>query len=163
MKVKVWLLGAVAVMILQTTAVNASGTETIVKAETKAEFAAVAGEVQKQLQPGGRFEFATTKERTDIDANLGDMQSLYDKFGTVSAMDQKSKLQLFNDQEALNATLTRRDDKRLVCEHVAPLGSNIPRTTCRTYGQMERDHRDTQHFLEQTGQVQSLNGSKLGN
>lgn len=163
MKAKIWLLGAVAGMMLQAAVVNASGNETVVKAETKADFATVAGEVRKQLQPGGRFEFATSKERADIDANLGDMQSLFDKFGTVSAMDQSSKLKLFNDQETLNATLTRRDDKRLVCEHVASLGSNIPKTTCRTYGQMERDRRDTQHLLDQSRQVQSLNGNKLGN
>jgi hypothetical protein len=158
MKTKSWLLCVAASALLQSAFVHASSTEKVVNAETKDEFTAVAVEVHKQLQPGGRFEFATVKERADIDANLGEMQSLYDKFGTVSAMDQGAKLKLFNDQEAINATLTRRDDKRLVCEHVAPLGSNIPRTTCRTYGDIAREQRDTQHLLDQTRQVQNTRG-----
>lgn len=158
MKTMAWMVAMAMGMMLQTAGVHASGNEAIVKAQTKADFAVIAGEVQKQLQPGGRFEFATAKERAEINANIADMQSLYDKFGSVAAMDQSSKLKLFNDQEALNATLTRRDDKRLVCEHVAPLGSNIPRTTCRTYGQMELEQRDTQHLLDQTHQVPNTRG-----
>lgn len=158
MKTKIWLLGAVAGLMLQTAVVHAASNEPVVKADTKANFAIVSAEVRKQLQPGGRFEFATSQERINIDANLSDMESLFNKFDTVSAMDQDSKLKLFNDQEALNATLTKRDDQRLVCEHVAPLGSNIPKTICRTYGQMERDQRDTQHTLDQTRQVQNTRG-----
>jgi hypothetical protein len=161
MKAGVWLIGVLAVLTVQTTIVNASTTEKVVKADNKASFAVVMTEVQKQLEPGGRYQFATEKERAVIISNLGDMQSLFDKFGTVSAMDQNSKVQLFNDQELVNATLTRRDSNRLVCEHTAPLGSMIPRTTCRTYGQIQASQRDTLHYLDTSRQTQVSSGTSL--
>ncbi|MBB6241350.1 hypothetical protein [Rhodanobacter sp. MP1X3] len=55
------------------------------------------------------------------------------KFDTVEKMDQASKVQLFSDQETVNATLTRWGDTRLVCQYYVPLGSHIPRTVCHPY------------------------------
>jgi hypothetical protein len=75
------------------------------------------------------------------------MQSLFDKYGTVAQMDESTKVQLFNDQEAVNAILNHNDSNRLVCEHIAPLGSNIPKTVCRTYGEIQQEQRDSQHYL----------------
>ena len=143
-----WLIGLFAGMaLLQAGMVYATKTETIVKAENKADFSAVVSAVQSQMVPGGRYGFVDKIEREDINHGLGYMQSLFDKYGTVAAMDQRTKMDLFNHQEAVNAILTRRDSKRLVCESVAPMGSNIPRRTCRTYGEIEREHQDTQQLM----------------
>jgi len=65
------------------------------------------------------------------------MQSLLNKSGTVARMDYDKRIQLYNDQEVVNAILTRRDDERLVCESSPPLGSHSPRISCRTYRDME--------------------------
>ena len=64
-----------------------------------------------------------------------------------------TKVQLFNDQEAVNAILTHRDDERLVCENIAPLGSHIPRTTYVTYREAERRRRGEVHFMDMSKQV----------
>ncbi|HEY2624631.1 hypothetical protein [Dyella sp. Tek66A03] len=114
-----------------------------VKADTKDQFATVANSVREQMEPAGRFEFVDPGERATVEKDLGQMQSLFDKFGSVDAMDMPSKIQLYNDQSEVNAILTRRDGDREVCETAPPLGTLIPKTTCRKYSDMERDRRDT--------------------
>ncbi|MGH8158444.1 MAG: hypothetical protein ACREPQ_10005 [Rhodanobacter sp.] len=146
--------------LLQASAVYASKTEVIVKAQNKDDFTAVVAAVHQQMQQGGRYEFVDKGEREKVDASFSDMQTLFDKYGTVAQMDESAKVQLFNDQEAVNAILTRRDDKRLVCESVSPIGSHIPRTSCRTYREIELEHRQTQNFQQQMQQVAQPRGGK---
>lgn len=120
-----------------------------VKADTKEQFQAVADHVREQMQGGGRFEFVTAAERDTVTKDLGDMQSLFDRFAKVDAMDQASKIQLYNDQSEVNAILTRRDGDREVCSEDRPTGSHIPKTTCRKYADIERDRRDTMNLKDQ--------------
>ena len=160
MKLATWQIGiALALAIggtLQVEVSRASETETILKADNAAEFSAVAITVQKGMLPGGRFEFIDSKEHDTVNALLADMQALFDKHGTVAQMEMNTKVQLFNDQEAVNGILTRHDDDRLVCEHGAPLGSHIPRTTCHTYGEIQRRQRENQNYLQAIKKVPSM-------
>jgi hypothetical protein len=158
MKLNTWLVGvAVGAALLQVGIVQAK-TEVVVKADNKDDFAAVVTAVHQQMQPGGHYEFTSNKDRAAIDTQFGAMQSLFDKYGTVAQMDQGAKVQLFNEQEAVNAILTHNDSNRLVCEHIAPLGSNIPKTVCRTFGQIQQEQRDSQHYMNTFQQVPQFKG-----
>jgi hypothetical protein len=154
---KTWQIGTVMalaiVAILQVEIARASKTEAILKADNAAEFSSVTTSVQKEMLPGGRFEFVETSERGSLNTRLADMQALFDKHGTVAQMDMQTKVQLFNDQEAVNAILTRRDNERLICKHEATLGTHIQRTTCQTYGEMERQHRQDVEYMSALKQV----------
>ncbi|MBB6186525.1 hypothetical protein [Rhodanobacter sp. MP7CTX1] len=153
MKLKTWLVGvAVGAAVLQVGIVQAK-TDVVVKAENKDDFTAVVAAIHQQMQPGGHYEFTSKKDRAAVDTQFGEMQSLFDKYGTVDQMDQASKVQLFNDQQAVNAILTHNSSDRLVCEHIAPLGSNIPKTVCKTYGEIQREQRDSQHYMQNFQQV----------
>lgn len=160
MRTKVWMIGWVAgLALLQMGVALAAKVQPMsVKADNKSDFEAVAAEVHKQMAPGGRFEFVTKSEASDLNAHLDDMQSLFDKYGTVGQMNDDSKLKLYNDQEAVNAILTRRDSDRLVCENSAPTGSLIPKKTCRTYGDIERARGDTQNFMQSMQQKAQVRG-----
>lgn len=154
---KTCLLGVMAlVALLQAGVVLAYKNEVIVKAETRDDFTAVNAAVHKEMQPGGRYDLISQGEREDVDTRLAHMQSLFDKYGTVAQMDQPSKIQLFNDQEAVNAALTRRDNKRLICERIAPVGSHIPRTFCQTYGEKMQSERDTLRHMDSWKTVPNL-------
>lgn len=143
-------------LLLQAGIVCAYKTEVIVKAENKADFAAVVAAIHQQMAAGGRYEFVDQGERAKIDANFGEMQALFDKYGTVAQMDQATKVQLFNDQEAVNAILTQRDDKRLICHTMPPTGSLIPKTSCRTYREIEAERMGTQNYMQQLQQSPQL-------
>ena len=148
---------AIGAALLQVGIVQAK-TEVVVKADNKDDFAAVVNAVHQQMQPGGHYEFTSKKDREALDTQFGEMQSLFDKYGTVAQMDPSSKVQLFNEQEAVNAILTHNDSNRLVCEHIAPLGSNIPKTVCRTYGEIQQEHRDSQRYMNNYQQVPQFKG-----
>lgn len=161
MKLKGGLIGvfAVAVM-LQMGGVQAQASlpKLAVNADNKADFTAVVAAVHKEMLPGGRYDLISEKERGVVDSHLADMQSRFDKYNTVDKMDPNAKIQLFNDQEVVNTTLTHRDNERLICESIAPVGSHIQRTTCVTYGQKMQNERDRLHVMDQIRHVQNLRG-----
>lgn len=159
MKLKIWLIGmAVGMTLLPLGVVYASKIEVVVKAETKDDFAAVVAAVRQQMVPGGRYEFVDSVERGDIDTKLGDMQSLFNKYDTVAQMSADAKARLFSDQEFVNAILTRRDDRRVVCKSERPIGSLLPKQTCRTYGEIERGRQGSQQFMHDEARSRQTNG-----
>jgi hypothetical protein len=161
MKLKFWLpLSAAMVVLLQVAAVQAKEAKPDVKANTKDEFAAVADHVRQQMAPGGRFEFVGKPEQLTVNNDLSDMQALYDKFGTVDAMDSQSKVQLYNKQSEVNAILTKNDADREICEQVKPMGSNIPKTVCKTYRQQEEENGQAQRYLQDIKQTPAVKGGK---
>jgi hypothetical protein len=121
----------------------------VVKAQNKDDFSAVVAAVHQQMAPGGHWEFVDATERTDIDAKFKDMQSLFDKYATVDKMDNDSKARLYLDQEGINAILTQRDSRRMICKSENPIGSIIPKRTCRTYGAIQKDRDNAQQFMQQ--------------
>jgi len=163
MKRKLWLpLTAAMMVLLQMATVQAKEAAPDVKANTKDEFAAVADHVRQQMGAGGRFEFVDKTGQATVNRDLSAMQSLYDKFGTVDAMDPPSKVELFNHQSEVNAILTRNDADRQVCEQVKPMGSNIPKTVCKTNRQVQEESGVAQRYLQDVKQVQPQKGSASG-
>jgi hypothetical protein len=161
MKFKLWLpLMAATVVLLQVASVQAKEAKPDVKANTKEEFAAVADHVRQQMGPGGRFEFVDKTEHETVDRDLSNMQSLYDKFGAVDTMDSPSKVELYNNQSEINAILTKRDAAREICEQVKPMGSNIPKTVCRTNRQVQEENGVAQRYLQDMKQQQTMKGGK---
>ena len=149
------VLAAIAIMVTAGAA-HAVKTETIVKADNKVSFAAAVTQVQAQMQPGGRYSNVSPEERQQLDRNLAQMQAMLDEYGAVSAMDQAHRVELFNAQEVVNTTLTHRDNERLVCERQAPTGSNIPRSTCRRYGDIVQTRHNTQQVMDDMKHVPNL-------
>jgi len=149
MKRKYWLPVAAAMMlVLQVASVHAKETKPDVKADTKDEFVAVADHVRQQMAPGGRFDSIPKNDQQTVTRDLSSMESLFDKFGKVDAMDQPSKVELFNNQSEVNAILTRHDGDRQVCEQVKPMGSNIPKTVCKTQRQINLENDQSQRTLQ---------------
>lgn len=147
MKPKIWMLSLA--MCLAAGPSFAGKDEVVLKAQDKLGFAAEAATVRKQLE-SGRYEYMTGKERETVDTNLKDIQALFDKFGAMDKMDGDSKTRLLNEQAVTNEILAKRDSNRTICERSAPTGSLVPKTTCRTYGDIERARRENQNFLQNT-------------
>lgn len=148
MRINTWVIGLLLGTTCLAPSLSRAGVEqAAVKADNKADFAAVVAAVKEEMVPGGRYEFVSSSERKTIDANLAEMQLLFDKFGSVAGMDKEAKFQLYVDQEDVNAILTHRDDRRMVCNSERPIGSLIPKRTCRTYGAIQRDRENAQEEM----------------
>lgn len=159
MKMHIWLAGMVlGLALFPWGTACASKAQPVVKADTKADFTAVVAAVKREMVPGGRYEFVSSSERQTIDASLGEMQSLFDRFETVAEMDKDAKFQLYVDQENVNAILTHRDDRRMVCKSERPIGSLLPKRTCRTYGEVERGRQYTQEEMIRRARPGFVNG-----
>ncbi|WP_199099335.1 hypothetical protein [Dyella sp. ASV21] len=129
-----------------------------VKADTRDKFVDMRAQIDKQMQPGGRFEFVENGERATVSKDFDQMQSLFDKFDKIDAMDNESKLALYNDQSEINAILTRRDGDREVCVNEKPTGSIIAKNVCRKYSDMVRENSDTQKLLMDNKRTQTPTG-----
>lgn len=158
---RVWIiLAALAMALLPLTAASAATTKPAVKVDNKADFAAVSATVQKEMLAGGRYEFVDNTERDTITKRLGDMQALFDTYGSVEHMDMKQRTQLLTAQEDVNAILTRRDDRRLICKNERAMGTLIPKRVCRTYGELERSRRSAQQFMQQEARPGYIRGAQ---
>jgi hypothetical protein len=127
-------------------------------ADTPDTFAEQTQRVHVDMQVGGRYEFTNPTDRRTVDRLLGQMANLLQSAGSVETMNHDMRIVLFNDQEEVNGILKHNDSNRLVCESRAPIGSNILKTTCHTYGQIQTTARNTKEGLMEYDLSRLCNG-----
>lgn len=130
-----------------------------VNASNKDDFQTVSGWVSKQMEPGGRYSYVTSRERARVKADLDGMDRLFQEHGDVAHMQDADKTQMFNHQEEVNAILAKRDNDRLICKNEMPIGSHIPVKTCQTAGSIEARRRNDVEYLKRTSQTRPLNSN----
>jgi len=60
-------------------------------ADSKDKFDAVATDVRKEMESGGRYQYVKAEERTKIDAALGEMTALFAASGSVASMNKRPR------------------------------------------------------------------------
>ena len=144
-----------------TAAASDKAIEKPVAADTPEKFEQVAAGVRQEMSQGGRYEFIRPDDKAKVMADLDSMAAMLQKAGSVSAMPQADQVKLFNTQEHLNGILTHSDRNRLVCEHRAPMGSNIPQTSCKTVAEIEKMRRDSQKYMTDHAQDANINSAAM--
>jgi len=127
-------------------------------AQTLNSFEQDSARIRKDMQPGGKYGYISNTERSRVEARLADMQNLLTAHANASDMRETDKVALLNAQEEINGILDHNDNNRLVCEHIAPVGSHRPITTCHTYAEIMRQRENTQHDLEHRESTPQLRG-----
>jgi hypothetical protein len=146
------LLIAAFALLLPLTAAHAGNGKVVehpVSADTAAGFTDLVAAIHQQMNDGGYYQYMKPGDKTQVNADLDGMAALLQKSGAVATMNATDKARLFTLQEHANGLLTHNDSNRLVCEHVMPIGSHIPTTTCRTYGEIARERQHSQQYLDQ--------------
>lgn len=133
-----------------------------VAADTPEKFTQTIAELHDEMNAGGRYEFIRADDKAKVENDLDAMAAMLKKSGSVAAMTQVEKVQLFNTQENLNGILVHNDSNRLVCEHKAPVGTSIPRTTCQTVGEIENTRKATNRMMNQAAQTGSVCVTRCG-
>lgn len=98
-------------------------------ADTKAAFAEQAALVRQQMAPGGRYAFVTPDDRAKVDARLDEMIAIFDA-GDVATLPRERLADLYVAQEEINAILTGRDERRVICERTRVTGSHMKTPQC---------------------------------
>ena len=127
------------------------------QAVTKEKFDDQSAAIRQQMKPGGRWEFVNTEERATVNSRLDDIAALLAKVASVDELDGSSKGKLLEAQEDVNAVLTKKDGRRLICQQVTPTGSNRKQKQCTTFAEQERERRDARTFMRDTGISQPVN------
>lgn len=122
----------------------------MVAADTRDNFEAVAAAIRQQMQPGGRFGFASSQGRATVDSHLDDMATLFHQYDTVAKMPSPAQSQLLGDQNAINEVLAQYDGDRLVCRMEKPVGTLFPKRECRTLRQIQADQQNARDTLRQS-------------
>jgi hypothetical protein len=123
------------------------------KADTRDKFKQLVVLVQQEMGAEGRYRFVSPTDRIKVDNKFGDMRAIFDKTDSVSAMDLDQKTALYNAQETINSLLTKNDSNRIVCRNKKIIGSNIPRRTCTTYGELKEEEIASQTYMAERARV----------
>ncbi|RYD15700.1 MAG: hypothetical protein EOP90_07060 [Lysobacteraceae bacterium] len=124
--------------------------EPAVNANSQESFETVSAWVREQMSDGGRYSYVTASERTRVNQRLDQMSEIFRTTPAVDQMSDDVKMQMFNFQEEVNSILAKRDNERLVCKNVKPIGSNIPTRQCVTAGEIEARRRGDLQYLQRT-------------
>jgi len=130
-------------------------------AQTLDGFHKESGTIREEMKPGGRYEFLKNDERAKIEARMATMENVLEKHAGQNDLSTNDKITLVNAQEEVNSILKHNDANRLICESRAPIGSNLPVKTCRTYGEVERQRGEAARFIKDTDRknVQTVRGN----
>jgi hypothetical protein len=93
-------------------------------------------DIHARMQVGGVYEHINAEDRARLDFKLADMLKLLQTHSTQNDMSQEEKISLFNAQGEVIGILHHNNNNRLVCEKRAPVGSHVPITYCRTFGEI---------------------------
>ncbi|HET9032265.1 MAG TPA: hypothetical protein VFN25_05095 [Dokdonella sp.] len=135
--------------------------EKVVVADTPEKFAVLVEKIHGEMKIGGRYEFMSKRDRQSVDMSFKKMSAMLESSGSVDAMPIEEKTRLFSEQEKVNGLLARNSDERLVCTHVAPVGSHIPKTTCKTVRQINQERSNSSRDMN--NMVNNRLGSGPGN
>jgi hypothetical protein len=127
-----------------------------VSADTPDKFVLVVDQIKTERRPGGRYEFIHPDEMAKVETDFVAMKDLLVKAGSVQAMSPSDKLHLFNLQENANGVLTHSDSNRLICERTTSVGTSIPKTSCKTLGEIERNRLGTKRQMDYEAEFGSV-------
>lgn len=104
--------------------------------------------IEEALADGETYSEIKARDRDQVVAALQRISAALTKAGTVEALGDKEKAEVFNDQELVNNLLTQAgEDSRLVCRREKKVGSHRVTTQCTTVGQRRRDAEESQKAL----------------
>ena len=129
-------------------AANSQVVEKPLVAQSLDSFNAEAAKIREQMHPCGVYGHIAPKDKGRVEERLEQIQKLLSSHASDRDLRREDKVALLNAQEEVNGILRHNDNNRLVCEHVAPVGSHVPVTTCRTYGEILEQQRSDQKFLQ---------------
>ena len=138
---KVFLFAAAILFAHSAPAVQSNVVEKPLVAETLNGFNAEAAKIHEQMQPGGTYALIKSADKARVEKRLGEMHQILQNHVSENELPQADKLALVNAQEEVNGILRHNDSNRLVCESRAPVGSHIPVTKCRTFGEIEEQRQ----------------------
>lgn len=104
--------------------------------------------VLNALGEGEAYREITPDDMQIVRDSLARMSGLLDGVEDVNRLPEATRVEVFNEQERVNALLTRAHaDSRLVCRREKPTGSNRSINRCVTVAERNRERDNAQDLM----------------
>lgn len=114
----------------------------------KADLAGQRAAVVQEMEKGERFAEISDKDKQEVFAALDRMEKLVGE-RSVGQLSETEKVALINDQELVNALLTKASvDSRMQCKREKRVGSHRTTSTCRTVAEWRRASEQSREDME---------------
>ncbi|WP_440221892.1 hypothetical protein ACQQ2N_12420 [Dokdonella sp. MW10] len=121
---------------------------TLGPARTHAEFSAQAEKIRAQMEPGGTYSTISRRDRKEVDTLLASMGKRLQAVPSVEALPPEDVAKVTEEQQKVNAILTKRPGDRVVCERKRGVNSRIPGNDCKSAAQRLEEQEQAREFGE---------------
>lgn len=129
------LLFAFLVLVVGATAAEDRDT----RVDVNGEFAVQRQKIVTALDDGKSYSEINKAEREKVLGALARIGTALQHAGSIEGLSKEQRVAVFNDQELVNAILTRAgEDSRLVCKRTMATGSHRTTTQCMTVAEANR-------------------------
>ena len=105
--------------------------------------------VEEEINKGDHFAEISDEDREQVFAALSRMDAIMAGHASPSELSEEDKVKLINDQELVNALLTKANkDSRIQCRREKKVGSHRTTSTCRTVAEWRRASKESREDLE---------------
>ena len=137
----------IAILGLLMIAASASATDGGIDVKSKP-FDEQAKTIRVELASSDKYREITREDRALVTSTLDRMGTRIEEAGGVDRLAPQAMVDVFNDQEKVNAVLTRaREDSRMVCKRERKTGSNFTSNSCMTVAQRRRHSEASRDYL----------------
>lgn len=110
--------------------------------------------IEADLADGETYSEISGKDRDLVKTALQRISNALASSGSVDALADGKKAEVFNDQELVNNILTNAgEDSRLVCTREKKVGSHRTTTRCETVAQRRRAAEESQKAMRENQRV----------
>ena len=104
-----------------------------------AEFAESRALIEQAVRESDQYRDMQDEDRRQLTKALDRMQATLASIASVQELDDRTRTQLYNDQELINTVLTQvRDDSRMICKREKKVGTHRITNICVTAGERRR-------------------------
>ncbi len=105
--------------------------------------------IKTLADPGGKYREISPADQKKVQDTLDHMEQRWQSTGDAP-LTQAQQVEMANDQEVVTTTLDQASaDSRVKCERETPIGSNLPKTICKTVAQRNRELKAAQDAARQ--------------
>lgn len=104
---------------------------------------------QEAVAGHGRFKDLGAAEREALVAQQDRFLALTKGRQSLDELSMDDRMSAINTLEAINATITRAEDERLVCERVKQVGSHRPTRVCRTVAELRKARQVAERLMDE--------------
>lgn len=112
---------------------------------TPAQIRTAQGDLRLAIErKSGNYSHFNDDERKAIFARQDEVLALIEGKQDIADLGPDGKIALANALAAVDASVARAEDSRMICERIKPVGSNRPQNKCISVGQRRQMRDDVQ-------------------